>query len=68
MSFRDSLAIHPARLPSPDTATAGPVKRNTGVIHASPKPEAVNIRESLAMHPATFPLQDDKLPPTAKAA
>jgi len=66
MDFRDSLAMHPARLRSaygtklraPDSHALTPALRS---------PEVVDIRDSLAMHPARFPLQN-KRRPRAKAA
>ena len=68
MDLRDSLAMHPASLPT--ALDARSLKRDTPAIHhALPTPEAVNIRDSLAMHPAVFPLQAQDLPQTmAKAA
>jgi hypothetical protein len=69
MDLRDSLAMHAASLPSPHAAQADSLARDSLTMHpALPSREAVNIRDSLAMHPASFPLQDEALPPTAKAA
>ena len=69
MDLRDSLAMHPANLPSPHAAPARSLARDALAMHrALPSHEAVNIRDFLAMHPAIFPLQDQELPPTAKAA
>ena len=66
MDFRDSLAMHSARLRSayatklraPDSHALTPALRS---------PEVVDIRDSLAMHPARFPLQN-KRRARAKAA
>ena len=68
MDLRDSLAMHPASLPSQDATKARSLARDTLAMHsAPPTSEAVNLRDSLAMHPACFPLQDQELPETAKA-
>ena len=74
MDLRDSLAMHPASLPSPHAAHTRSLARvslarvSLAMHPALPSHEAVNIRDSLAMHPASLPLRDKQLPPTAKAA
>ena len=69
MDLRDSLAMHPASLPSQHAAPPRSLARDSLAMHrALPSHEAVNIRDFLAMHPAIFRLQDQELPPTAKAA
>ena len=69
MDLRDSLAMHPASMPSPHAAHTRSLARNSLAMHpALPSREAVNVRGSLAMHPARLPLPDKQLPPTAKAA
>jgi len=69
MDLRDSLAVHPARLPSPYATQARPPARDSQAMPpAQLSREVVNIRDSMAMHPARLPLQDHKRPPTAKAA
>ena len=69
MDLRDSLAMHPASLPSPHAAHTRTLARDSLAMHPALRShEAVNIRDSLAMHPAIFRLQDRELPPTAKAA
>jgi hypothetical protein len=61
---RDSLAMHPASLPSPHAAHTRSLARVPLAMHpALPSREAVNIRDSLAMHPASVPLRDKQLPP-----
>ena len=69
MDLRDSLATHPASLPSPHAAHTRTLARDSLAMHpALPSCEAVNIRDSLAMHPAIFRLQVQERPRTAKAA
>ena len=69
MDLRDSLAMHPASLPSPHATYTRSLARDFLARNpALPAREAVNIRDSLAMHPASLPSPDHELSPTAKAA
>jgi hypothetical protein len=62
MDLRDSLAMHPASLPSPHATKTRSLARDAQAMHpAPPSRVVVNIRGSLAMHPASFPLPDNAL-------